>query len=82
MANQNGRVTQKQLYETMTGMEQRIVRKLEKNTDAVNELSLQVAKFITKVEEHDKDISFLRTRDWIAGTVSIIGAAFIAAFRK
>jgi len=77
MADDSGRVTQRQLYETLVGIEERLVRKIDDNGKAIGELRTDIRGIATKQEEDSKEIENLRGQFRLSDIiVTIISAAF------
>jgi len=86
MADDNGRVTQRQLYETLVGIEERLVRKIDDNGKAIGELRTDVRGIATKQAEDSDEIKTLRGqsifRDGIVGFGSLIGIILASIFNN
>jgi len=82
MTDGNGRVTQKQLYDTLRAMEKAIMGQLEKNHDQTTDLKVDFARVAASVENNAGDIADLKKRsdlwDKINSFLVIIGAAIAA----
>jgi len=76
--SENGRVTQKQLYETLTSMEQRLMTQLGENHYQTTSLRAEVAAIAARMEDQRQEIEHLRGRsnflDGVNAVLVVIGA--------